>query len=376
MSVERKSRPIRIFVDCHVFDDGFQGTTTYLKGLYSELTKDEGKHFFLASNNIENLQAIFGKKANIVYLKYRFHNKFLRLLIDIPRLIKANGIDFAHFQYIVSPIKRCKYIVTTHDVLFIDFPEYFPTLNRIKNQFFYKWSIKYSDIVLTVSEYSKKQINKHFGIDEIYITTNAVSEEFFEAYDKREVQKYIKEKYDISKYIIFVSRWEPRKKHDLVLKSFVKLQLYKEYKLVFIGETTFENKIYKEYFNNLEPEIQDKVYNFKRVDFREMLQFLRGAEVSVYPSVAEGFGIPPLESLAAGIRTITSNTTAMSDFKFLEPYSFDPMDQGDFEEKLLKALQIEDSEMLLLMEALKTRYSWKKAATVLGNIVEQKKGLE
>lgn len=354
----------KIFVDCHVFDEGFQGTTTYIKGLYSELIKDYSIHFFLASNDIENLQNVFGIQENITYLKYRSHNKFYRLIIDIPRLIKIDKIDFAHFQYIVSPFKRCKYIVTTHDVLFLDFPEYFPTFNRLKNQFLYKWSARYSDVVLTVSEYSKKQIKEHFNITDVHITANAVSKVFFEGYDKRAIQKQVKEKYNLSKYIIFVSRWEPRKKHDLIIKSFVNLKLYKEYQLLFIGETTFENKIYNDFFNGLSPEIRNKVFNLKRVDFNEMLSLLRGAEVSVYPSIAEGFGIPPLESLAAGIPTVTSNATAMSDFDFLSSYSFDPMNQSDFEEKLLKAFKMEDSELQHLRECLKIKYNWKNAANV------------
>lgn len=365
----------KIFVDCHVFDEGFQGTTTYLKGLYSELIKDHNMHFFLGSNDIEKLQHVFGIQENITYLKYNSHNKFYRLLIDIPRLIKTHTIDFAHFQYIVAPFKRCKYIVTTHDLLFLDFPEYFPTLNRLQNQFLYKLSAKYSDVVLTVSEYSKKQIKAHFNITDVAITTNAVSEVFFEAYDKKAIQQQVKDKYNLSKYIIFVSRWEPRKKHDLIIKSFVNLELYKEYQLLFIGDTTFENKIYNDYFDGLSPEIQNKVFNFKRVDFKEMLSLLRGAEVSVYPSIAEGFGIPPLESLAAGIPTVTSNKTAMSDFDFLKDYSFDPFNQKDFEMKLLKALTMNATDLKSLQEALQKKYSWKKAAKAFNDAIEQKKGL-
>lgn len=375
MSTEKRKEKISILVDCHVFDEGFQGTTTYLKELYLELIKDGDKHFFLACNDIKNLSKVFGIQENITYLEYKSHNKFYRLLFDVPGLIKAHSIDFAHFQYIVPPLKRCKYIVTTHDVLFIDFPEYFPILNRIKNQFLYKWSAKFSDVVLTVSEYSKKRIQEHFNIQDISITTNAVSDVFFETYDKKLTQEYIRKKYNISKYIIYVSRWEPRKKHDLVIKAFVNLKLYKEFELVFIGEKTFENKIYNTYFEKLSPQIKNRVHNFRRIDFDEMLQFIRAAELSVYPSIAEGFGIPPLESLAAGIPTVTSNATAMSDFDFLAPYSFDPLNQKDFEEKLQKVISIDEQEMLKLQEALQKKYSWQKAAKIFNEAIEQQKRL-
>ena len=164
----------KIFVDCHVFDGNFQGTTTYLKGLYTELLKDKTKQFYFGASNTAFLETIFGTHENLTYLAYKAKNKFYRLLFDIPRIIKNNKIDFAHFQYVIPPIKTCKYIVTIHDVLFLDFPEYFPLSYRIKNKFLFKTSAKHSDIVLSVSDYSKQQIQKNFGIKKVTITPNAV----------------------------------------------------------------------------------------------------------------------------------------------------------------------------------------------------------
>jgi len=359
----------RIFVDCHIFDGSFQGTTTYISGLYKELIKDQNKHFFFAANDINKVKDIFKEASNISYLSYSSTNKFYRLLIDIPRLVKINKIDFAHFQYIVPSFKYCKYIVTTHDILFVDYPQYFPLLNRIKNTFLFKWSAKKSDIVLTVSEYSKRKIEEHFGIKNIYITSNAVSEEFFEPYDKKQIELDIEHQYGLSNYIIYVSRWEPRKKHDLVLKSFVNQKLYENYNLLFIGDTSFANKKYEEFFNALDSEIKNKIFRFKKVDFKSMLHFLRGAKAAVYPSMAEGFGIPPLESLAAKIPTITSNATAMSDFKFLSDYSFNPANEKEFDKKLLDILNLDESKILDLVESLKTQYSWSKSAAIFNQAV-------
>ena len=223
-------------------------------------------------------------------------------------------------------------------------------------------SAKISDVVLTVSEYSKKQIKKHFGIDNIHITANAVSDEFFEPYQKEKVQKEILERYNISNYLIYVSRWEPRKKHDLILKSFVDLGLYEKYSLVFIGEITLENKEYTNLLNTLDSTIKDKIHSFENLKFTEMLKFLRGSQLSMYLSLAEGFGIPPLESVAAGIPTIISNATAMSDFDFLKEYSFNPLNQQEFEKKLLKALEEGDIKADELRQCLKDKYSWEKSA--------------
>ncbi|WP_291103672.1 glycosyltransferase, partial [Flavobacterium sp. UBA5153] len=227
---------LKIFVDCHVFDGSHQGTTTYIRGLYQELIKDKNKQFFFGANDISVIQEIFGTAGNVHYLKYSSQNKVYRLLFDIPRLIKKNKIDYAHFQYIVPPLKYCKYVNTIHDVLFLDYPEYFPLSYRIKNRFLFKWSAKHSDIVLTVSEYSKKQIQKHFGIKNSTITPNAVDRIFFEPYEKEKVQVEVKSKYNFQDYWIYISRWEPRKNHHTLLEVFTENEFYRNYSLVLVGD--------------------------------------------------------------------------------------------------------------------------------------------
>ena len=363
-----------IFVDCHVFDSGFQGTRTYIQGLYSELITKRDLHFFLVSSHPDNLAAVFGNHSNVTYLKYKYQNKYLRLLIDVPQIIKKNKIDFAHFQYTVSPFKRCKYIVTTHDILFIDFPEYFSFFSKMINTFLYKQSAKWSEIRLTVSEYSKEKIQQHFGLSNYEITPNAIDEIFFEAYDKESIKAEVAKKFSLKKYIIYVSRWEPRKNHQMVLKAFLNLELYKEYELLFLGNDTLENPQFTEVFNKLDSEIKKKIITLKNIDFKTMLLLLRGANAAVYPSMAEGFGIPPLESVAAKIPTICSNKTAMSDFSFFNDFYFDPHNQAEFNIKLQKILNENlSSDFERMAEDIKEKYSWKKSAEILYHLITKTK---
>lgn len=350
----------KFFVDCHVFDGTLQGTTSYIKGLYQELIKDKSKVFFLAAFDVQNLQAIFGKHENVIYLKYKSKNKYIRLLFDIPKLIKTNTIDYAHFQYIVPPIKKCKYIVTIHDVLFLDFPVYFPLLYKIKNKLLFNASAKHSDIVLTVSEYSKKQIQKHFNISKITITPNAVDPVYFEYYDKKATKAAVKIKFRATDYFIYVSRWEPRKNHHSLLKAFVENKYYKEHSLVFIGDKAIENKEYDNYYLTLTDEIKDTIFSFNKIDFQDLLLLVRGADLSIYPSIAEGFGIPPLESIAANVPTICSNTTAMSDFQFFDDCLFNPLDLEDLKVKI--EIGLKDTKITQKKEAMTDKFSWKNAS--------------
>lgn len=348
------------FVDCHVFDGNLQGTTSYIKGLYQELINDKSNTFFLAAFDVENLQTVFGTHENVFYLKYKSKNKYIRLLFDVPKLIKINAIDYAHFQYIVPPIKKCKYIVTIHDVLFLDFPVYFPLFYKIKNKLLFKASAKYSDVVLTVSEYSKKQIEKHFNISKITITPNAIDPVYFQTYDKTIIKELVKEKFKATNYFIYVSRWEPRKNHDRLLKAFVENNYYKNYNLVFVGDKAIENKQYNDYYTTLPKEIKASIFNFNKVNFQDLLLLVRGADLSIYPSIAEGFGIPPLESLAANVPTICSNTTAMSDFDFFDTCFFNPLDLEDLKSKI--QIGLNDTQVFQKRDAMQSKFSWKEAA--------------
>jgi glycosyltransferase involved in cell wall biosynthesis len=371
-------KQIKVFVDCHVFDNGFQGTRTYLQEIYQQLIKDDTFKFYFAANNIENLESIFGKGSNIIYVEYKHYNKFLRLLFDIPAIIKKHQIDYAHFQYIVPPIKKCKYIVTTHDLLTIDFPAYFPRLFRLKTYLLYKHGMKKADIKLTVSQYSKQKIKEHFQYDNVYITPNAISDIFYENYNKTTLKEEVKQRFNINKYIIYISRWEPRKNHQLVLKAFIDLKLYPEYHLVFIGDQSIKNKEYSDMYKHLDDEIKNKIITMQKTDFKTMLTLLRGANASVYPSIAEGFGIPPLESLAAKIPTICSNATAMSDFDYMEDFLFDPNNQEQFNNKLKMILENDFSCHFEKLSCLtKEKYNWITSANILRTcILNKEKGEE
>lgn len=353
-------KKVKIFVDCHVFDKNFEGTQTYITGLYQELIKDKSKEFFFAAANIIRIQEIFGNNTNVKYLKLQSKNKIYRLLIDIPRLIKENKIDFAHFQYIVPPIKYCKYINTIHDLLFLEYPQYFSWLYRIKNKFLFSESAKLTDIFFTVSEYSKEQIQKKFGIQNVSITQNAVNIAFFEKNDKEIIQAKVKELYNIDNYFIYVSRWELRKNHHFLLEVFVENNYYNDFFLVLVGRKELPNPKFERFYKSLEKSIQEKIIILDNVNFEELLLLVKGARLSIYPSIAEGFGIPPIEAAAAGISSIYSNTTAMRDFHFLKNCEFNPFDKEDLNQKI--ELKLKEKQAIDYSELIKEKYSWKQSA--------------
>ena len=369
----KPNQPTRIFVDCHVFDEGFQGTRSYIKGLYAELVKDQTKHFFLAAKDVDNLRDEFGDLPNITYVPFKSKGTSRRLLLEIPKLIWKHKIDWAHLQYRVPPIKRCKYIVTTHDVLFIDFPEFFPRFERIESVINYGMSARVSEIVFTVSEYSKQKIAKHFGVKRAIVMPNGVPDVFFDDFDRDEIRRQVKEEFGIDDYLIYVSRREFRKNQHLLMKYFAELKLHEKMHLVFLGHETFKNPAFDAVWNQLDESVREKILLFPNMGFEKMLLLMRGATASAYPSMAEGFGIPPLEAVAAKVPTICSNKTAMADFKFFGDDLFNPDDAEEFKQKLLKVATSprDEAQLASRRQIVKETYSWRKAADIFNAAFEK-----
>jgi glycosyltransferase involved in cell wall biosynthesis len=373
--MESNSR-LKIFVDAHVFDGEFQGTRTFIKGIYSILATKPDLQLFLGAHNIDTLKKEFSENGNISFIKYKNKSSLRRLLFEIPSLIKKHHIRYAHFQYISPVIKNCKFIVTIHDLLFIDYPQEFPLLYRITRSVIFRLSAVRADIVSTVSQYSKSSMHRHFKIDpqKIHITANGVSSRFFQPYDKAEAKKFISQKYGIENFILYVSRIEPRKNHILLVKAFVELKLYEQgMQLVLIGHKSIAASEFDNFLNDLPLDVRRFIYIIYEINDDDLLDFYRAARIFVYPSKAEGFGIPPLEAAALKIPVLCSNTTAMSDFSFFGKNYFDPLDYDSFKNKLAGIVHYppDQSELSRIADLIRDRYSWNQSAEKLYQVIKK-----
>ncbi|MEY2702878.1 MAG: hypothetical protein RLY43_1516, partial [Bacteroidota bacterium] len=153
---------------------------------------------------------------------------------------------------------------------------------------------------------------------------------------------------------------------------FVEKELYKKCELVFIGDNKNIHAAYLNYYNTLPLEIKQKINTLNNVPFKELLLFIRGAKLSVYPSSAEGFGIPPLETIAAKIPTICANETAMSDFTFLEDNLVSLKEVNAFQQKISNAINHPEEEDSLVKKAtfVKENYNWQISAKLYLQIIK------
>lgn len=344
---------MKILVDTHVFDGKHQGTRTYLKGMYSRLipiTKEW--NFYLVANDIENLKNEFGIHDNITFIKLKSKNKFYRLLIELPLIIKKYNINYAHYQYVSPPIKNCKQIVTTHDILFEqkEFKDFFTLKFRLINSLLFKISANRADILLTVSEYSKQKISQIYNINlnRIKITPNAVS------YNNTNIASY----HNLGKYILYVSRVEPRKNHISLLKAFKELNLASRgYKLILIGKRDFVFNDLMLFVDNLDKQVSESIIWLENISNEDLKIYYKNCELFVFPSFAEGFGIPPLEAMFFKKKVLCSKNTAMADFGLPEELTFDPYDVEELKTKIEDLLH-KDFDLDNVYDTIISKFNW------------------
>ncbi|HVW58630.1 MAG TPA: glycosyltransferase family 1 protein [Puia sp.] len=371
-----KTNKPRIFVDGRVFDTEYQGTRTYIHNLYKIIDNIGDFEIFLASCNPENAAGFFPGSAGIRFIRYHTISKLKRVFHELPEMMTRYHIDAAHYQYVAPPRKNCLQIVTIHDLLFKDFPREFGLAYRmVKGAAFYL-SAKRADLVTTVSAYSKKAIVRHFSIPEenIHVVPNGVSGFYFESYDKQKAAMEVWEKFGFRNYLLYVSRIEPRKNQLDLLRVYLELELYRQGKcLVFVGKTSIPVPQLKEILAPLEEEVRKKIFFLEDIANADLRSLYRAAELFVYPSKGEGFGIPPLEAGALGIPTICSNTTAMGDFTFFGDRHIYP-DAATLKMSITRALAERPSNLREISNTIRRRYGWENAAFTMNELIWKKIG--
>lgn len=367
----------KILIDCYFFENEFQGSRTYLKLLYKNIFEfekrkpnNERNTYFLSTYNTEVLKKEFNDYHFVKVVKHRFKNRFIRLLFEFPAIIISKKIDIAHFQYKAPPLKFCKYILTVHDVLFLDNIEFTGIKYYLINKFSIKLSYNISDIILTVSDYSKRQILTKFSPKkQIHVIENAVDERFFNFKPKILKSDFLK-KNKLREYLIYVSRFEPRKNHYSLLKAFVTGKFYINYDLVLIGHQNLICDKFEKYYQSLDIKIKKRIIiNKKGVSDYQLNNFITFSKVFVYPSLFEGFGIPPIEAGASGVNVICSNLSAMKNFDFFKPFHINPTTENL--KIAIKNILISDDEKRLkrIKSSIHKNYSWENSAQKLYKIL-------
>ena len=344
------------------------GIGTYTENLVKELLNIDQKNnysLFWTGKNYENY-----KKDNckIIFTSSR-HGGFYENYY-FPTFLKNNDIDIHHIPQ--NGIGFCDNystdcVVTVHDLIPYILPE---TTGRGYLERFLRNMpsiIDKSKGILTVSEYSKRDILKffnHIPEEKIFVTPLAANENF-KPLNKDTCKKYIQEKFNFNKpYILYIGGFSSRKNARDLISSFDKVysSLKEPYALLLAGSLRDEGKKLLDYSQSLNS--KDNIIFTGFVEDSLLPTLYNGAEAFVYPSFYEGFGLPPLEAMSCKTPVITSNITSIPEVTGDAAILIDPSDRYQLENSLVTLLNDDDFKKELSKKGYERslQFSWKNTA--------------
>lgn len=204
-----------------------------------------------------------------------------------------------------------KSVVTIHDLIFLRFPAYYKWIDRTIYAYKYRKACLAADRIIAISEATKRDIVAFFGIapEKIDVVYQGCDENF-----KREIpepmKRAVREKYGLpERYILYVGSIEPRKNLLLVMQAVARMA--EPVHVVAIGRRTPYTARVERFA--AENGLAEWLHVFDRVDFDELPAFYRMADLFVYPSRFEGFGIPMIEAACCGVPTIGATGSCLEE---------------------------------------------------------------
>jgi len=281
---------------------------------------------------------------------------------DLPLFLKAKGRYLLLNLGNTAPLLCKNQIVTIHDLSVFVNPKWFSKQFSLFYKFLIPKIVKRSRLVLSVSEFSKREIIKYLGTNEsnIKIVYNSIS--------KLPVKKDYYNEY--GRYILIVGSIDKRKNIDILIKAFLQLDLG-DVKLLVVGNV---NKI----FSAKSMDVTQNGSNVVALGYinDELLSCLyANALLFVYPSLYEGFGIPPIEAMSYGCATMVSDIGSLRETCGSASVYADPYSADDIAEKIKLVLNDKALRESLITEGYKNiqRFSWKASAAKIHSEIKQLK---
>lgn len=374
-----------VFLDLNFIRKNKTGIGFYSEKIFRELlkTKDIKFHYegviFKDNKDIsENLDFFHIKKLPVNYCWSEFprgiKNKLFWFFFPImSKIFFKKKIDIWHSFYFTIPPRKidAKIIITIHDLIPFIYPNFMPNnfLNKEKYLLDLTRRCSRADIIITVSEASKKDLIKYLDIDaeKIRIISPGIDTEKYNNFLVNDIRK----KYNLrKKYILFLGALEPKKNIKNIIKSFEKANL-QDIDLVIAGGKGWK---YEEIFETYELSLYKK--NIKMLDYiaeEDKIALYKEAEIFIFPSFYEGFGMPVLEAMAAGTPVITSNVSSLPEVAGGAAILVNPHSIDEISEAINKILIDEELKKRMIEIGLERAkyYTWSNSAKKLKKIYEE-----
>ena len=355
------------------------GTEVFLVNLIKNLLKIDKKNKYLIIVSKNNKKIFQFNFENVEYLEQDFDNSFkiARIFFEqfiLPKKIKQKGIDVlispTNTGLLYCPVKS---LLIVHDLIYFIYPQYYSLIRKYYLQKLVQYSCKKAHKIIAISQNTKNDIIKYTGVSEqkIQMIHSGVDLEYFAKIERNYAKQVIFKKYGINDYIYSPVSLFPHKNIDVLVKVFNKVKKRKKisHKLIITGGDPFkkskelEDLIYKY-------KLEDEIFYLGRVPQKMIPYFYKAADLMVYLSSYEGFGLPVLEAMASNCPVLSSDKASLPEIVGNAGLLVSPSNLEEIANKMYEILNNENLQKNLIsrgVERVKS-FSWEKTVKELINI--------
>ncbi len=352
----------------------------------AELNRGIGRYIeklldYLVQLDCDNEYFIFLRRNNFDLFNPPVEN-FTKVLLDIPwysvaeqvklpLLLRQYNLDLMHFPHFNAPIFYAgKYIVTIHDLIMTHFPSSRATTGNV---FVYKqkvkiarWLVKQAarsaQAIITPTFYIKNEVASKLSVPSDKIIP------IYEGVDKLSEQASDLSNWPITKpFFLYVGSAYPHKNLEMLIQAFQKFNRKKNFQLVLVGRFDFFYQRLMDVIGN------DSDIIIRPASNAELVSLYRRAELFVFPSLAEGFGLPPLEAMSQGCPVVASRASCLPEVLGKAALYFDPLSCDSLIiswQKIIEDKSLRD-KLVRLGYARAEQFQWDKMAKQTLSLYQQ-----
>jgi glycosyltransferase involved in cell wall biosynthesis len=317
---------VRVGIDVHTLTGAPQGTSSFWLSLLGALSP--AHEYWLFSDDPAETKRLL-PAAHFHHARIAHRSAGMRLFWDLPRLARRHQCDVLHTNYVAPPLFAPPVVLTVHDLIYIDFPHFSTGIRRHVSATLGRLSARRAAVVTTVSEYSRSRIAARFGIapHRILLVPNALTRAWSAPDENAIAAAGAALRGTVpARYVLVVGRLDPRKNIPLcarIARRLVADGLIDG--LVVIGSDDFGTAgIMAEMDHDGTLPL---VTHLSSLDLPEIQAVYRQAALLLYPSLAEGFGLPLLEAMSMDVPIVASNRTAVPEVCGAAAVIVDPDDE-------------------------------------------------
>ena len=358
--------------DARYINDQYHGIGRHAYNLLDALTRLDSKrryvaYYYLGYRNTRFNLTVLSKRPNVELRPVQIPLYGIGEQLAWPGLLAQAGADLFHSPYVLLPLlARVKMIMTEHDLIFERHPEY-RTQGLLQKLYrpVMQMGIKRAERVFTVSEASGRDIQEYYHVDaaHIHVIYNGV-DEIFQCETDMQRLAAVRERYGLpDHFILTVGAGRPHKNVETLVEAFARLDPAVAPMLVIGGEhdPRFPDLVGARIATH---GLSERVIRLGMIQEADLSAVYSLADAFVFPSLIEGFGIPPLEAMMCGTPVVASNTPAVFEAVGSAALTFDPRDVEQLAAALHSVLTDTILQTTLRMQGLERArsFTWERVA--------------